>query len=98
MRRAPVRLNATRACELLVGLPDVRVLAVEEPAGGRLRVTVESRTERPACGGCGALAWSKDRPCVELVDLACFGRPARLVWRSTVVLPDGGMPDRVLDR
>jgi hypothetical protein len=24
----------------------------------------------------------KDRPVVELVDLPCFGRPARLVWRK----------------
>lgn len=28
------------------------------------------------------VACVKDRPPVELVDLPCFGRPARLVWRK----------------
>jgi hypothetical protein len=31
---------------------------------------------------CGTPAWVKDRPPVELVDLPCFGRPARLVWHK----------------
>ena len=75
-------LNATRACELLVGLPAVKVLAVAAPAGKPLKVTVESRVERPACSGCGMLARVKDRPVVDLVDLPSFGRPARLVWRK----------------
>ena len=75
-------LNATRACELLVGLPAVKVLAVAAPAGKPLRVTVESRVDRPACAGCGTAARVKDRPVVELVDLPSFGRPARLVWRK----------------
>ena len=77
-----MRLNATRACELLVGLPAVRVLAVEAPAGKPLRVTVESRVQRPSCASCGVPALVKDRPPVELVDLPSFGRPARLVWRK----------------
>ena len=37
--------NATRACELLVGLPAVNVLEVVEPLVGRLEVTVESVVE-----------------------------------------------------
>ncbi len=74
-------LNATRACELLVGLPAVKVLAVAAPVGQALRVTVESRGERPVCEAC-ALARVKDRPVVELVDLPSFGRPARLLWRK----------------
>ena len=45
-------LDATRACELLVGLPAVNVLSVIEPLAGRLEVTVESgfryRRVRPA--------------------------------------------------
>ena len=77
-----MRLNATRACELLVGLPAVRVLGVEAPPGHQLRVEIECRTGRPACAGCGSIARVKDRPSVELVDLPCFGRPARLVWRK----------------
>ena len=75
-------LNATRACELLVGLPAVKILAVAAPAGQPLRVTVESRVERPACPACGTVARVKDRPVVELVDLPSFGRPTRLVWRK----------------
>lgn len=74
-------LNATRACEVLVGLPAVRVL---EPLSldGRLVVTVESIVESPVCPNCGERAWVKDRPVVELVDLTCFGRPVTLRWRK----------------
>jgi transposase len=74
--------NATRACELLVGLPAVSVLDVVEPLVGRLEVTVESIVVTPACPGCGERAWVKDRPTVELVDLTCFGRPVILRWRK----------------
>jgi transposase len=74
--------NATRACELLIGLPSVNVLEVTEPLVGRLKITVESIVTPPACGGCGQRAWVKDRPVVELVDLTCFGRPVTLRWRK----------------
>jgi len=76
--------NATRACDLLVGLPSVTVLEVLEPLVGRLRVTVECRMEDgpPSCRECGGRAWVKDRPTVELVDLTCFGRPVTLRWRK----------------
>lgn len=74
--------NATRACELLVGLPAVKVLEVAEPLGGRLEITVESIVATPLCPDCGEGAWVKDRPVVELVDLTCFGRPVRLRWRK----------------
>lgn len=75
-------LNATRACELLIGLPAVNILEVAEPLVGRLVVTVESRITTPACSSCGERAWVKDRPVVELVDLTCFGRPVTLRWRK----------------
>ena len=74
--------NATRACELLVGLPAVNVLGVAEPLVGRLEITIESKVAVPACPGCGQRAWVKDRPVVELVDLTCFGRPVTLRWRK----------------
>lgn len=74
--------NATRACDLLVGLPAVNVLEVVEPLVGRLEVTVESVVESPVCPNCGERAWVKDRPVVELVDLTCFGRPVTLRWRK----------------
>jgi transposase len=70
-------------CELLVGLPEVTVLAVDDPPGGApIVVYVESRLERAWCRVCGCRASVKDRPVVELVDLPCFGRPAGLVWRK----------------
>lgn len=68
-------LNAMRGCELLIGLPAVKILAVAAPAGLPLRVTVESRAERPVCSICATPARVKDRPVVELVDLATVGRP-----------------------
>jgi transposase len=74
--------NATRACELLVGLPAVNVLEVVEPLVGHLEITVESIVGAPSCPDCGEQAWVKDRPVVELVDLTCFGRPVVLRWRK----------------
>jgi transposase len=75
-------LNATRACEVLVGLPAVNILEVVEPLVGRVEITVESRLPTPVCSGCGERAWVKDRPVVELADLTCFGRPVTLRWRK----------------
>ncbi len=76
-----MELDPTRMCELLVGLPDVNVLGVEDTPAA-LRVHIETRGERPCCGGCGGRATIRDRPVVELVDLPCFGRSARLAWRK----------------
>ena len=80
--RAPVEVDPTRICELLVGLPAVVVLGIEDDSDGPLRVHIETRDRRPSCSGCAGAAVIKDRPSVELVDLACFGRAARLVWRK----------------
>jgi transposase len=74
--------DPTRMCALLVGLPAVRVLAVADAADEPIVVHVELETARSICPRCGASAWVKDRPAVELVDLPCFGRPAWLVWRK----------------
>lgn len=74
--------NATRMCERLVALVDVTVLAVDDQSDQPIRVHVEQRTSRPTCPVCSTPAWSKGRPPVELVDLPCFGRPARLVWHK----------------
>src|SRR5215211_5872571 len=86
MRRAagePLwEVDPTRVCELLVGLPAVSVLGVDEDCVDVVVVHVELRLEPPPCPGCGRRAWVKDRPPVELVDLPCFGRPARLVWHK----------------
>jgi transposase len=77
-----VETNATRMCALLVGLPDVSVLAVDNQLAQPIRVHVEQRVDQPACADCGTGAWVKDRPIIELVDLGCFGRPVRLMWHK----------------
>jgi transposase len=69
-------------CELLVGLPEVVVLGIDDVAQGPLRVHVETTETRPGCTGCGVFAQVKDRPVVELVDLPVFGRAARLAWHK----------------
>jgi len=78
-----VETDATRMCALLVGLPDVNVIAVEDddPAVP-MRVHVETTTSMVGCAGCGTRARLKDRRRVALVDLAVFGRPAVLVWHK----------------
>lgn len=77
-----MEVNPTRMCELLVGLPEVHVRAVEDVIDGPLRVHVESRLDQGWCRACGCRAQVKDRASVVLVDLACFGRRTELVWRK----------------
>ena len=79
-----MEVDPTRMCELLVGLPDVFVLGIVEVGGGvPLRVHIELRGAPRCCARCGVSARVKERPEVELVDLAVFGRQARLVWRPS---------------
>jgi len=66
---------------LLVGLPAVTVLGVVDERDAPIVVHIESCLARPSCPRCSGLV-VKDRPSVELVDLPCFGRAARLVWRK----------------
>lgn len=75
--------NPTRMCRALVGLPEeVVVIGVEGRRGEPLSVHVELPAVRPWCAECGSAATVKERPQVALVDLACFGRPTRLVWHK----------------
>jgi transposase len=50
--------------------------------GDGLLVVVESAAAVTGCGSCGVLAASRGRRDVVLVDVPCFGRPVRLVWRK----------------
>jgi transposase len=65
--------------EVLLGLEGFRVLEVIE-GSGELVVTIESTSAVTGCGVCGTRALAHERMPVELRDLACFGRPVRLVW------------------
>ncbi len=47
-----------------------------------MTIAIETTLQVVGCGACGTRAESQDRMAVELRDLACFGRPARLVWRK----------------
>jgi hypothetical protein len=80
-------------CPLYVGLPDVKVLAVEADRDGLFVSHVEQTCERPRCSGCGSRSGVKDRDPVELADLPCFGRPTRLVWHKVrLACPDRECP------
>lgn len=81
-----MELDPTRMCALLVGLPDVDVLGVDDPMPGHLVVLVAPCEDRPACPRCGTVAWVKDRREVDLVDLPAFDqtvtlRVLRTRWR-----------------
>jgi transposase len=77
-----VIIDRTRVCEVLVGLPDVVVLGVEDGPDGVLLVHVAHNDVRPLCPSCGTPARVKDRPQVTLVDLPVFDRRTRLVWHK----------------
>jgi hypothetical protein len=64
--------------EALLGLPGFRVLAVTETAA-EVVIEIDTTAEIVGCGGCGTRAVAHERMPVEVRDLACFGRPARLV-------------------
>ena len=72
--------DATRACALLVGLPDVVVIGVGEWPSW-LRVVIAAIAPRPECA-CGGVVHRHGTREVMLVDLPSFGRPVRLVWRK----------------
>jgi transposase len=67
--------------EALLGLDGFRVLDVSE-VPDEVTVTIETTREFVGCARCGVRAEAQDRMRVEIRDLACFGRPARLVWRK----------------
>ena len=70
--------DGTGLAEALLGLDGFRVLDVVEGPDEPV-VTVESATEVVGCGRCGVRAEAQDRMRIDIRDLACFGRPARLV-------------------
>jgi transposase len=76
-----VEQDPARICEILVGLPEVTVLGVDD-IRPMLEIHVECRTVRPGCPECGVRAHLKDQRVVTLVDLPCFGKCTRLIWHK----------------
>ena len=74
--------NPTRMCELLVGLPAVTILGIDDVEDGPIRVHLERFESRTGCPACGVVAQSKGRRLVELVDLPVYGRSSRLLWHK----------------
>lgn len=73
--------EGTGLAEALLGLDGFRVLEVDETPD-ELVVVIETTVVLAGCAGCGSRAEAQDRMPVEIRDLACFGRPTRLVWRK----------------
>jgi transposase len=74
-------IDGSGLAEALLGLDGFRVLAVSE-SPDELVVEVETTATVVGCSACGTRAEAHERRPVEIRDLACFGRPARLVWRK----------------
>ncbi len=78
--------NPIRIAEIGLGLSDVNLLGVEDPADegeeAPLRVHIECRGERPRCSLCDGKTYAKGSSLVELADLTSFGRRVRLVWHK----------------
>jgi hypothetical protein len=77
----PDMSNGIGVAEALLGLPGFRIVDLLE-TDDELVVTVESTADRVGCETCGVRAQAQDRTRVEIRDLSCFGRPARLVWHK----------------
>ncbi len=71
--------DRTGLAESLLGLDGFRVLAVSETPA-EVVIDVETIADFVGCSNCGTRAQAHERMVVEIRDLACFGRPARLVW------------------
>lgn len=80
-RRRSQRPCYCERCDLLVGLEGFHVIDVADQAGV-VRVVVETPPEATGCRTCGVIAHSHGRREVRLIDVPCFGRPVRLIWRK----------------
>ncbi len=79
MSKSGLMSDGNGLAEALLGLDGFTVLDVAEgPA--ELVITIESVAVLVGCGRCGVRAEAQDRMPIDIRDLTCFGRPARLVW------------------
>ena len=67
--------------ELLIGLPNVKVLSVDR-VDGMLEIHLESAEPVRFCPLCGATGVVKDRPVSMYADLPFGGQRAVLVWHK----------------
>ncbi len=67
--------------ELLIGLPNVRVLSVDR-VDGVLEIHLETAEPLRFCPLCGVAGVVKDRPQSRYADLPAFGQRAVLVWHK----------------
>ncbi|MDP8992284.1 MAG: transposase family protein [Actinomycetota bacterium] len=73
--------EGTGLAEALLGLDGFRVLKVTETSR-EVVISIETTDVVVGCSQCGTRAEPHERMPVEIRDLACFGRPARLVWNK----------------
>ena len=73
--------DGTGLAEALLGLDGFRVLEVAE-GPDEVVVSIETTATVVGCSACGTKALPHERRVSEIRDLACFGRPARLVWNK----------------
>jgi transposase len=71
--------DPARMAEMMLGIPAVSVLDVEEDAAG-LRIEVETKALGAHCRSCGQPASPGEPQTVERPGLAVFGRPVTLLW------------------
>jgi transposase len=71
--------DATGLAEALLGLNGFRILEVTETPA-EVVIMVETTADLVGCPTCGVRAQAQDRLRVDIRDLPCFGRPARLLW------------------
>ena len=78
---ADLETDPEKVCELLVGLPDVRILGALQTAV-HVELHIETRADIAGCPACGVVATGKGRRVLWLSDLTCFGMPVRLAWHN----------------
>jgi transposase len=73
--------DSTGLAEALLGLDGFRVWAVTATAA-EVVIEIEPTAAVVRCPECGTRAVAHERMRVDVRDVPCFGRPARLVWRK----------------
>jgi transposase len=71
--------NGNGLAEAQLGLDGLKVLGVTEREEEAI-IAIGTSASVAGCWHCGVLAERQDRIRVDIRDLVCFGRPARLVW------------------